>query len=184
IMLNLLKNKASAYNSLTCVQADLTDYTEKIKYNLIIISYSSFQQLLTRKQQLKCLKNIRDQLSPQGILAIDVGQKICEGNDVPGYRLLFKAWHPDICSEVEMYTSWITDKSNKIRYWTDKYCWIDKQGNNQQFINKLALKECNRQDIEQLVYDSDLKIKSVYGSFLKDPVSSDSTNIIYLIGKN
>jgi len=57
-MLEILK--AKHLPNIEILNSNMTTFELNIKFKFAFISYSSFQQLLTLEEQIKCLKNIHD----------------------------------------------------------------------------------------------------------------------------
>jgi len=179
-MLKILYNKSEHSENLTILNSDMVNFQSEDRFKFIFISYSSFQQLLNRKDQIACLKNIHRHLSKDGILAMDIGRKICEGEDIAEYKHLYTAFYPKDDSTVSMFTSFKTDRKRMVRYWTDKYLKYFKNGQKETYINHIALKECDLNHMQDLFRFTGFKITEVYGSFRKDPLKEESNNAIYI----
>lgn len=71
-MLQILKDKAKERKLDTKVKrADMRNFKYPFKFDLIIIPYRAFNHMLTRKDQKKCLKNIRKHLKKGGRLILN-----------------------------------------------------------------------------------------------------------------
>jgi ubiquinone/menaquinone biosynthesis C-methylase UbiE len=182
-MLKMLSNKSAHLKNLTILNSDMVNFQLEDQFKLIFISYSSFQQLLKEKDQIACLKNIHRHLRKDGILAMDIGRKICEGEDITQFKHLYTAFYPEDDSTVSMFTSYKTDRKRMIRYWTDKYFKYNKNGQKETYINQIALRECDGNCMQALFRLTGFKIIEVYGSFQKDPLKEESNNAIYVAKK-
>ena len=182
-MLQLLKSKAFEMKNITAVKASMTNFNLSTKYNFALISYSSFQQLLSREDQIRCLKTIRKHLTEKGVLGLDIGTQVCAGKDETDYRHLYTAEFPQNNSTVSMFTSYKTDHKNKIRYWKDKYLEVFKDGSSKTYYNQIALKECGLEYMQRLFKETGFGIVDVYGTFERGKFSETSNNAIYLVRK-
>jgi hypothetical protein len=161
----------------------MTDFNLSTRFNFALISYSSFQQLLLREEQLRCLKNIRTHLTENGVLGLDIGTHVCAGKDEPDYRHLYTAEFPLNNSTVSMFTSYKTDHNKEIRYWKDKYLEVSEDGTSKIFHNQIALKECGLKYMRELFRETGFEIIELYGTFRRGRFTETSNNAIYLIRK-
>lgn len=183
-MLQILESNIANFNNIKVDNADMTDFNFKTKFSFAFISYSSFQQLLEKQEQIKCLNKIHSHLKINGILGLDIGTHICEGKDQLEYRHLYTAEYPLNRSTVSMFTSYKTDDRNRIRYWNDKYLEVYEDGNSQIFYNKIALKECDQAYMEELFAETGFELIALYGDFEFGEFNETSNNAIYLVKKS
>ena len=177
--------KLNSLNSshLNAKVADMRTFELGKKFDLIIVSYFSFQQLLTLNDQILCLNQIKKHLSPDGVLGIDIYPCVCEGTDKKKMQKIYsKEMGKNI---IEMHSSHNIDRLNLIKTWNDKYYIYDKNHRMKDtFSNKIALKECSPNYMELLFKTTGFKIIKSFGSFDKKPVTPSSQNIIYLLKSN
>lgn len=181
-MLEILQNK-----KLPNVQtklADMRDFNLDHKFKFAIISYSSFQQLLSQEDQIKCLETIKQYLTEGGVLGIDINPHICEGSDVLEKEIDYIADFPAHNSRVTMFTSHRIDRINQIKHWEDTYVEINADGNKQEFMNHLSLKECSIDYMKLLFEKCGYNIIDVFGDFDGGKVTQDSENVIWVVAKN
>ena len=179
-MLQLLKEKTN--ENIEIIESDMTSFHLEKKYRFAFISYSSFQQLLSKKEQIKCLKNIHKHLKNGGVLGIDINPCICEP-DVLTKTHLYTAWFQPNNSTVSMFTSHKIDWKNGIKHWQDTYVEIDKKGNETVYQNHVSLKECNHNYMINILEECGFTIIDIFGDFKEGQVTKNSNNIIYLSGK-
>ncbi|MCF7858082.1 MAG: class I SAM-dependent methyltransferase [Candidatus Cloacimonetes bacterium] len=180
-MLNILKNKQ--LKKVKTIVADIKDFNLKNQFQLAIISYSSFQQLLTLNDQIACLDNISKHLIEGGILAMDINPRICEGDDILKKTPVFTGDYPLNNSTVTMFTSHKIDRVNQIKHWQDEYLEITKSGEEKRTNIYTSLKECSL-DLMQLLFDKcNFEIINIYGDFKQGKLTADSENIIYVARK-
>ncbi|MBC8416049.1 MAG: class I SAM-dependent methyltransferase, partial [Candidatus Cloacimonetes bacterium] len=114
-MLNILR--AKNLSNLEILNSDMTTFKLNRKFKFAIVSYSSFQQLLTLEEQIKCLRNIHDHLEDEGVLAMDINPRICEGADILPRTHSYTAEYPVNNSTVTLYTSHRINRINQIKHW-------------------------------------------------------------------
>jgi len=166
--------------NLTIVNADMKNFNLETRFNLIVVGYFSFQQILNLEEQIQFLKNIKKHLTKNGILGIDIYPCVCEGNDESQMKMIYKRKYEN--NIVEMYSSYKIDRLDLIKYWKDFYRITSLSTKESiEFYNEIALKECSPDYMNLLFAKADLKIVAKYGSFNKDVVTQNSENIIYLL---
>lgn len=182
-MINLLKRKSKNYNNLILKQADMRNFSVAGKFPLAIITYASFQQLLTKKDQIECLMNIHKHLLPDGIVIIDTHYMICEEPDTLELTKLYDAFNSELNAHVTMFTSYSTDKINRIRHWEDKYI-LNYTFKSKEIENAISLKEISPDDMKELADITGFKIEKIYGNFNKEPLNNNSDKIIFILKKS
>jgi len=182
-MLRPLLKRSAAITNLSVLKADMVDFKIPERFKFCFIPYSSFQQLLNQEDQLKCLKNIYTHLEKDGILALDIGTHICEGEDQPEFQPHYTAEHPEDDSVISMYTSFRTDRDKSIRHWKDKYIKTDAKGKRTDFINHISLMDLPVSEMTELLHICNFELIDLFGSFERDPYSEDSDNTIFVAKK-
>jgi len=180
-MLNILR--AKNLPNLEILNSDMTTFKLNKEFKFAIVSYSSFQQLLTLEEQIKCLKNIRDHLENGGVLAMDINPRICEGAEILPRTHSYTADYPINNSTVTMYTSHRIDRINQIKHWRDEYLEIAENGQEQRTHVDISLKECSLDYMKLLFEKCGFEILNIYGDFYKGEVTEESENLIYVVRK-
>lgn len=177
-MLKILSDKN--LKKVNPVLADMRDFDLNKKFKFIFIGYSSFQQLLTTEDQMKCLRTIRKHLAEDGILGVDINPHILEEPETVSPEIAYIADYPPNNSRITMFTSHYTDRDKRIRHWNDRYLEIDKDGNKHEFWNNDSLRECTPDDIKTLFANCGFRIRDVFGDFEGGELKQDSWNNIWL----
>jgi len=180
-MLNILR--AKNLSNLEIINSDMTTFKLNKKFKFAIVSYSSFQQILTMEDQIKCLKNIHDHLEDGGVLAMDINPRICEGAEILPRTHSYTAEYPINNSTVTMYTSHKIDRINQIKHWRDEYLEIAENDEEQRTYVDISLKECSLDYMKLLFEKYKFEIINIYGNFDKGEVTEDSENLIYVVKK-
>lgn len=178
-MLTILENKKLP--NVKTVLADMTDFSLDQKFKFAFISYSSFQQLLSVEDQIKCLETVKLHLKEDGVLALDINPHICDGPDVLEKEIAYIADYPANNSRVTMFTSHKIDRKNQIKHWKDTYVEVDVNGNKREFINYISLKECSYDHMKMLFEKCGFKIINIFGDFDGRKVTQYSENVIYVV---
>jgi ubiquinone/menaquinone biosynthesis C-methylase UbiE len=180
-MLQILQKKAG--NKVETVLSDMTSFHMKKKYKFVFISYSSFQQLLTQKEQLECLQRINEHLEDGGVLTLDINPNICDGPDILEKTHHYTAEFLPGNSTVTMYTTHRINRKNQVKHWEDTYLEIGKAGNERTFVNHISLKECSIEAMKKLLSKCGFEIEDIFGGFDLGSVKEDSSNLIYIVRK-
>ncbi len=180
-MLDILK--AKNLQRLEIHNSDMTTFKLDRKFKFTFISYSSFQQLLTLEEQIKCLNNIHYHLEDGGVLAMDINPRICEGEDILPRTHSYTAEYPINNSTITMYTSYKIDRIKQIKHWRDEYLEIAENGEEQRTYVDISLKECNKDYMKLLFEKCNFEIINIYGDFDKGDVTENSDNMIYVVRK-
>ena len=178
-MLDILR--AKNLPNLEILNSNMTTFKLDRKFKFAFISYSSFQQLLTLEEQIKCLNNIHDHLEDGGVLAMDINPRICEGEEILPRTHSYTAKYPINNSTVTMYTSYRIDRINQVKHWRDEYLEIPQNGEEQITYVDISLKECSIDYMKLLFEKCNFEISNIYGDFDKGNVTIDSENLIYVV---
>lgn len=181
-MLTILKSKTKKDSALIIQQGDMRDFSIDKKFPVSLITYASFQLLLTEKDQITCLKNINHHLEKNGILIIDTHYRLCEDPQNVSKTKLYKAYNNNLQSHITMFTSYTTDKINNIRSWDDLYV-LDNDTENSEFHNFLALKDISPNLMNKIANISGFDIIDIYGDFDQTVLNDYSDKAIYLLRK-
>lgn len=182
-MIDELKLKSTNLSNLIPVVGDMKDFSFDKKFKFAFISYSSFQLLLTREQQEKCLNLIYDHLEEDGVVGFDIAACVCEGDDEQIEEPLYTAQFPLNNSQITMYSTYKTDRLNMIRHWSDEYIEYRKDGTQQSYINKISLKDCSPDYMYYILDKCGFEIEHIYGDFHLGMLTEESFNALYLARK-
>ena len=177
-MLDILR--AKNLPNLEIINSDMTNFKLNRKFKFAFISYSSFQQLITLEEQVKCLNNIHDHLEDGGVLAMDINPRICEGVEILPRTHSYTAGYPLNKSTVTMYTSYKIDRINQVKHWKDEYIEIAENGEKQRTYVDISLKECSKDHMKLLFEKCKFKIINTYGDFERGDVTEESENLVYV----
>ena len=180
-MLEILREKHLP--SLEILNSDMTTFILDRKFKFAFISYSSFQQLLTLEEQIKCLNNIHDHIEVGGVLAMDINPRICEGVEILPKSHSYTAEHAINNSTVTMYTSHRIDRINQIKHWRDEYLELAENREEQRSYVDISLKECSLDYMKLLFEKCNFEIINIFGDFDKGEVTENSKNMIYVVNK-
>ncbi|MCD6181609.1 MAG: class I SAM-dependent methyltransferase [Candidatus Cloacimonetes bacterium] len=181
-LLDALQAKAGQL-PISTLQADMRSFSLDATFPFAFISYSSFQQLLTQDDQIRCLSSVHDHLQPDGILGIDLTPCLCEGPDTFPLTLQYRSYFSPAKSTLAMFTSYDIDRLNLIKHWHDRYEELLPDGSKRTFEHNISLRECSLDYMKLLLDACGFSPEEVYGDFQKGPVVPESHNLILIAQK-
>tara|TARA_Y100000996_G_scaffold415486_1_gene410525 strand:+ start:10312 stop:11067 length:756 start_codon:yes stop_codon:yes gene_type:complete len=185
-MINILNRKIKdTHFDISCYQMDMRNININEKFDLVIIPFNGFQSMLTVSDQYKCLSSIREHMSSNGTLALDmftpsldmfdqnekiwyVVKEIINKNGIPNMMVKHS-------SKYEL--------TNQIIYTTLMIEEILKNKITKTIYNNFSLRYNNRHESEYLFKNSGFKISNLYGDFKSNPFSANSEKMIWLLKK-
>jgi len=188
-MLEIARKKLAALeekyrSNVDLVHGDMTNFDLKKKFKLVYIPFRSFQGLLIREDQGKCLKLVRDHLTEDGIFILD----------------LFAPLHKYLAQERRReYMGIFTDRESGLPFtnWCETtydlaaqtlksdwfFEWTDKNGQFQRQLWRLDLAFFFHYEAELMLEKYGFKVKDVFGGFKKEPYNYYSGEQIFVCKK-
>jgi len=171
---------------LEIVCSDMRDIDLPKRYDHIIMSYSTFQYLLTTEDQVKTLQRLKKHLSDDGQILLDISPFIAIAESQLEYIPYYHHYHEVLKANITMLTSYRIDNDEKIQYWKDKYIinYTDesiKKGQIEKFVHHLALRRVEIEEMKQLCQMANLQVKQIYGSYDHGIIKKDSNNWFFVI---
>jgi SAM-dependent methyltransferase len=188
-MLDIARKKLAAIDekyksNVELVRGDMTDFDLNKQFALIYIPFRSFQGLLTKADQGKCLERARKHLAEDGVFILD----------------LFAPLHKYLAMERRReYMGIFIDRENglPITHWAETfwnladqtlqsdwfYEWTDQHGRFQRQIWRLEIGYLFRYEAELLLEKYGFKVNDVFGGFKKEPYNYYSGEQIFVCKK-
>jgi SAM-dependent methyltransferase len=169
----LIKETEEVQERVTLFQADMTQFKLDQKFAMIIIPFRAFQLLTEVEQISKCLINIKNHLTDDGIFIV---------NTYKPYSHLDETW---VKPEMEDWTIADTNTGVTIRRTNIKrhidvfkqvnypeliYYVTDAEGNEETFIEKLAMKYYYEDQLRELLLEHEFKIIETFGYYDERPI--------------
>jgi len=169
------------------VQGNMIDFDIKDHFDLVIIPFRPFQQLISVDDQLACLHRIHRHLNPSGKLVFDFFQvnmaiisdpnRKEEVEDVaeftlPDGRRLRRTHRLTALHRAEQYND-----VELIYYLTDK------SGNTERIVEPFPFRYFFRYEVEHLLARCGFEVRELFGDFDKTPLSDDSPEIVFVAEK-
>lgn len=165
-------------NKIRVVKGDMCNYSDKKKYSCIFIPLTSFNYLLTREEQLSCLKTLKNNLSKDGIAIIELlSEKTFSDTNSQDELTFIKNLHIDAKKYYQYWRNTVLDmQERKI---TQRRVFKLFDGDNQ--INEKELIWKNRfvtiSDFTNLANECGLEIETIYGNCKMKEYNENSEDV-------
>jgi SAM-dependent methyltransferase len=176
-MIDVLKSKLESRHHYRIKIADICDFKQEQKYDLILAPFRVFGHLLSIEDQLKALNNINDLLSDKGLFIFDlyvpdpniIHNGITDLVDfkeeyAPGKKVQRKInMHSDIVhqiSHVEFELKWDENKQIKTETW------------------KTEIRYFFHYELIHLIERSKLHLEDIFGDYNENPLQTGSKEFV------
>ncbi|MDH4210150.1 MAG: class I SAM-dependent methyltransferase [candidate division WOR-3 bacterium] len=168
----------------TLTQGDMKSFNLNKKFSLIYIAFRSFQCLLTKNDQISCLKCVRDHLSDSGLFILDLF--------APRHDFLAQAKRSvDLGrfydEEKQLYVTRRAEDTYDLAKQTlheDRYYeWTDKLGKSHRQVWTFELGYLFRYEAELLLEKCGFSVEKVLGGFDGSPYDYISGEQIFILKK-
>lgn len=169
---------------ISLVHADLKDFAIEKTFSLIIIAFRSFQCLVTREEQGKCLERVHKHLVDGGLFILDL---FAPRHDYLAERKRHVTLSPFFDEALGVEVARYTDDEYDLAEQTLKedrvYVWTDKHGNQQRYTWSFELGYLFRFEAQLLLEKYGFVVTDVFGDFNKSPYNYDSGEQIFVAQK-
>lgn len=187
-MLNIARKKVSTdesiRNNVVLLKGDMRDFSIGNKFALIYIAFRSFQCLLTKRDQVACLRCVHEHLAADGYfivdlfaprhdylakdkLSLDLGKFHDEENDVTIER------RSEVCYDL------VNQTLHEDRF----YEWKDKNGESNRKVWSYDIAYLFRYEAELLFEKCGFSVENVFGDFDGSPYDYVSGEQIFLMNR-
>ncbi len=188
-MLDIARQKAENLkdeikSDVQLIQGDMKDFNLHKEFNLIFIAFRSFQCLVNKYEQEKCLHMLRRHLKNNGILIIDL---FAPRHDylAKGHLSIYLGTFLDEVNGVTVTRR--TEATYDLAAQTVSndwyYSWTDQHGDFHQLLWKFTLSYLFRYEAELLFEKCGFQVETVYGGFDKSPYDYYSGEQIFVCRK-
>jgi len=187
-MLAIAKSKISALNKnvaamITLCLSDMRKFSFTKKFNLIIIPFSTFLFMKTKRDKEKTLRRIREHLSDNGLLIIHTF--------APNYNLLAQSStvkfkriiHKESGKPVDVITFSQYDHEKQLIHVTKMFDIRHPNGSLKRTVQRFTICYIFRYEMEHLLEKEGFKIVDVFGTFDKKPYNYKSGTMIFIVKK-
>ena len=166
------------------VHGDMTSFSRETKFALITVPFRAFQHLISVEQQLACLACVRDHLTEDGTLALDVFR--------PSIRLLVAGPEEEPvedCPESPLPDGRTVRRTNRrtaVDLWNQQiqvefeYYLKDTAGSIEHFRESFPMRYFFRYELEHLLARAGMRVIERYGGFDRSAMTGDSQAMILL----
>lgn len=185
-MIARAERNAGAAQRLHLLRADMRDFDIDRRFGLIFAAFGTFHHLLTRDDQLACLRAVARHLTPGGVFACDLRPVWFadweEGESVP----LLHDWTralPRTGETVMKFRAVRADIDRRLQHETHIYDLLSPDGTLRRITNEVDLRYTTPAELEELLASAGLRVEEVYGSFDRAPFDEESDLMITVARK-
>ncbi len=187
-MLDVCQKKVDADDILkknvALVHADMTRFDLGKRFTLIYIAFRSFQCLLTRDEQVSCLRHVHDHLADDGTFILDLFAPRHDYLAEQKRKLDLGTFHDDDYDvEINVRTEDVYDLGRQTLHEDRFYEWMDKDGKPHQLVWSFDLAYLFRYEAELLLEKCGFSTEEVYADFDKQPYDYYSGEQIFVARK-
>ena len=181
---------AELQQRVTLRSGDMRDFDLPERFGLVIIPFRSFLHLMTVEDQLATLDNIHRHLKPGGRLALNFFQPdlaLIAAHMAPTGRALkyLKEWDdPQSGGRVVVWETRRYDTFNQIINEQRVIEVLDSDGRVvDRYYRPLTLRWIYRTEFEHLLARTGFRVAALYGDLDRSPISSDSSELVWIAEK-
>lgn len=182
-MISVCEKRCLGHNNYELINDNFVSFKLKSSFDFIYLPFNTFQHVLYKNDQVKCLKNIRKHLNRGGVFILDVMNK-------QNIELKVNEWKKDYTARLEngnileRFQNTLKINEDDIIHKQFKYVEYDDTGNvlNEETFNAL-MKINSNDEIESLVKDCGFEIKDMWTDY-QFGRSDDTKKVIYCLKKN
>jgi ubiquinone/menaquinone biosynthesis C-methylase UbiE len=190
-MLKVARAKSSNLPNLRWIRGDMRSFDLGERFGLILVPGHSFQYMCTPEDQVEALERFKRHLLPDGMLVIhvnhdDVGWLGALVNDTGGrFEPVCNARQPDTDCLIRKSNAWIYEQHTQTATVITKWEEIGEDGSvlNTWEGQPKALHCIFPFEMEHLLARIGLIDHIVYGDFFKNPLSKNSSDMIWVARK-
>lgn len=179
-----IKNDEVLKEKIKILNGDMCNFIGQLKYDCIIIPFTSFNYLLTQKEQLSCLNTVRDNLSNDGIAVIELLSERTF-NDVNSQKRL--TYIKDIPIDDKYYYEYWRNTTLNIKERVINQKRVFKLFNNKKEISEKEFIWNNRfvtiTDFVDLFNECGLEISTIYGDCKMNEYKNNSEDVFVKVKK-
>jgi SAM-dependent methyltransferase len=165
--------------------ADMRDYRFSQKFNLVYCAFNSFQHLLTTEDQLACLASVREYLSDEGKLVLNVFAPFHDWLANANLHHVTQQVERDPETGREMLVTNITDRHPETQ--TMEACqYVDRvqpDGTVKRYPASFTLSWIHNREMHLLLRCAGFEVVNVYGGYDKRPYDYVSGTQLFVARK-
>ena len=179
-MLERARCKAAGLDRLHLQPGDMRDFALDTRFALVFAGMGAFHHLLTRDDQLSCLRAVKRHLTPDGIFVCDLRPFLYNDWDRGASAVLFHDWtrRLDSGETVVKLRSVHVDGARQLQHETHIYDLVDDAGATRRILCEIDLRFVARYEMEGLLHESGLAPEGCYGDYDLAPFDETSEYMI------
>lgn len=182
-MISVCEKRCLGYNNYKLIQDNFMSFKLKSSFDFIYLPFNTFQHILDKKDQIKCLKNIKAHLNNSGMFILDVMNS-------QNIELKFNEWKKDYSAKLEngnileRFQNTLKVDKNNVIHKQFKYIEYSKDGTvlNKEIFEAL-MKITPNNELESLITDCGFKVNDLWTNYQLDK-GRDTKKVIYCLKKN
>ncbi len=181
---NMLKKRRDKGNAIEWIWGDMREVTLGRRYGLAICAFNSFLCLLNLDDGLAFLRNAREHLEPDGLLAIEVSAFSPEElAEVPGAPALRHDFTRELPQErmLQRFSASRYNAASQLLWMRLFYELYDQEGKlEEKRTHELTIRIIGRGELELMLRLAGFEVEAVYGGFEGEPFTAESDHLIAL----
>ena len=162
-------------------EADMRDFDLDRNFDLIFAGYGGFHHLLTRDDQLACLRTVRRHLAPDGLFVCDLRALHAADWEIGDSVPLLHDWTRTLPSSGQTVTKLRAvrpDPTTQVQHEQHMYDVADADGGIRRVMHGVDLRFTTRYEMESLLRDAGLELDRTYGDYDLGPYNEASEVLI------
>jgi ubiquinone/menaquinone biosynthesis C-methylase UbiE len=190
-MLDVAREKSRGMTNIDWVEGDMRSFDLGESFSLIIIPGHAFQNLVNAEDQVACLQSIERHLDEDGTLIVHLdhqnvswlGDLVGEKGGVFEEAEIFE--HPETGRPVHASRAWSYEPSTQTAIAQTLWEELDEEGNalDRWESGPIRLHCLFRFEMEHLLTLTGFQVESLYGNFLREPLTDQSDGMIWIAKK-
>jgi len=182
-MLSVCEKGCFGHNNYELINDDFVSFNLDLNFDFIYLPFNTFQHILYKKDQIKCLENIRKHLNKGGIFILDVMN--CQN-----IELKFNEWKKDYSAKLEngnileRFQNTLKIDEGNVIHKQFKYIEHGNAGDvlNEEIFDAL-MKITPNNELEGLIGDCGFEVNDIWTNY-QFGKSDDTKKVIYCLRKN
>ncbi len=181
---NMLEKGRDKGNAIEWIRGDMCKVTLGRRYGLAICAFNSFLCLLSLDDGLAFLRNAREHLKPDGLLAIEVSafspEELAEAPGAPALRHDFTRELPQERT-LQRFSVSRYNAASQLLWMRLFYELYDREGKlEEKRMHELTIRIIGRGELELMLRLAGFEVEAVYGGFEGEPFTAESDHLIAL----
>jgi SAM-dependent methyltransferase len=163
------------------IEADMRNFDLGQRFELAFCAFGSFEQLLTKDDQLACLRTVASHLAPGGVFVAELRSLTAIDWDVEP-QLMHEWTRPDPATggQISKLRSVATSRERQVTIDTVIFDRSAVDGTVRRRILEVPMRAIGRFELELLLERADLRLAALYGDTTLSPYTDQSDSMIFV----